>query len=317
MSEWRPINSKALKADMFTVAGKLGIVISDEMGILFATEPCTSSGLRSLRGGLDVVGGRLQRTLLALSPMDDGSQDADAHIELFRNVLAVYNKTVDMIQFIVAYYYEARRLIGRFAGRRSSTFEMLERYMDLRSHIRLVEAVEDDFHTSGEHKQLGTCFVICVSSTVCASDCSVSRRVRGEYLKPTSKIVHSPAFGHGLAKFAAGESLSTSEATALNRLERSQAEMPRRAAEDERAGREQDYAAEIIRQGGGTKRRKGERVAYVALAAMVPPTSNSCERLFLECKWVLTPQRGSLLPANFEMLVFRRANKTMWDVTTL
>ncbi|KAE9014157.1 hypothetical protein PR003_g12305 [Phytophthora rubi] len=51
---------------------------------------------------LYVVGGRLQRTLLALSPLDQGSQDAAAHIELFRNVLAVYKKTVDMVQYIVA-----------------------------------------------------------------------------------------------------------------------------------------------------------------------------------------------------------------------
>lgn len=63
-----------------------------------------------------MVGGRLQRTLLALSPMDDGSQDADAHIELFRNVLAVYNKTVDMIQFIVAVNCNTNRSITTKLG---------------------------------------------------------------------------------------------------------------------------------------------------------------------------------------------------------
>ncbi|KAG2796727.1 hypothetical protein PC112_g22085 [Phytophthora cactorum] len=33
-----------------------------------------------------------------------------------------------------------------------------------------------------------------------------------------------------------------------------------------------------------------------------------CERLFSQCKLVMTPQRASLLPVNFEMIVFLLAN---------
>ncbi|KAE9319434.1 hypothetical protein PF008_g18272 [Phytophthora fragariae] len=84
---------------------KAGGVITEEMGILFGLMfDGWSHGTMHFVSvfALYVVGGRLQRTLLALSPLDQGSQDAAAHIELFRNVLAVYNKTVDMVQFIVA-----------------------------------------------------------------------------------------------------------------------------------------------------------------------------------------------------------------------
>jgi len=202
---------------MIAVAKKLGVVITEEMGVLFGLMFDGWSHLTMHFIGvyaLYVVGGRLQRTLLALSPLDDGSQDADAHIELLRNVLAVYNKTVDMVQFIVADNCNTNRSIATKLGvplvgcashrfnlavntfltehdlllrkvnnlmsqlrqannaaelnkltplrakkrnvtRWSSTYEMLERFMEQRPHIRLVEAVEDLVPTSSENKKLG------------------------------------------------------------------------------------------------------------------------------------------------------------------
>ncbi|DBA00961.1 TPA: hypothetical protein N0F65_006222 [Lagenidium giganteum] len=38
---------------------------------------------------------------------------------------------------------------------------------------------------------------------------------------------------------------------------------------------------------------------------------------FSECKYVLSPQRSSLLPANFEMLMFLKANQDLWNASTL
>ncbi|GMF40279.1 unnamed protein product [Phytophthora fragariaefolia] len=190
MSKWRSTNSKAIKANMITVTTKLDFVIGEEMGnrfgLLFDRR---SHGTMHFIGvfALYVVGDRLQRTLLALSPVDDGSQVA--HIELFRNVLAVYGKAVNMVQFIVADNCNTNRRIAtkigvplkinslmsqlhqpnnaaelrkltplrakkRNATRRSSTYAMVERYVVLQPHTRLVEAVEDDFPTCGKHRQL-------------------------------------------------------------------------------------------------------------------------------------------------------------------
>lgn len=50
---------------------------------------------------------------------------------------------------------------------------------------------------------------------------------------------------------------------------------------------------------------------------MIPPTSNHCERLFSQCKLILTPLRSSFLPVNFEIIVFLRANRELWDFTSL
>ncbi|EGZ30693.1 hypothetical protein PHYSODRAFT_476438 [Phytophthora sojae] len=49
----------------------------------------------------------------------------------------------------------------------------------------------------------------------------------------------------------------------------------------------------------------------------MPPTSNRYERLFSQAKLVITPQRASLLPENFEMLMFLRTNRRYWDVNTV
>ncbi|KAG3072078.1 hypothetical protein PI124_g20180 [Phytophthora idaei] len=46
-------------------------------------------------------GGDLRIQLLAVSPLQDGSQDADAHIKLFHGVLDVYNKKLDMVAFVI------------------------------------------------------------------------------------------------------------------------------------------------------------------------------------------------------------------------
>ena len=44
-----------------------------------------------------------------------------------------------------------------------------------------------------------------------------------------------------------------------------------------------------------------------AIANGIPPTSNLCERRFSNCKLVL------LLPANFEMIMFMRANRELLE----
>ncbi|EGZ17545.1 hypothetical protein PHYSODRAFT_499950 [Phytophthora sojae] len=45
--------------------------------------------------------GKLRIPLLGMSPLDDGDQTADAHIKLFKNILDVYDKTSDMVGFLV------------------------------------------------------------------------------------------------------------------------------------------------------------------------------------------------------------------------
>jgi hypothetical protein len=79
-----------------------------------------------------------------------------------------------------------------------------------------------------------------------------------------------------------------------------------------RSGAE-DFATALLRSDGAPQQSTPR---YSPIAA-IPPTSNHCERLFSQCKLVMTPQRASLLPVNFEMITFLRTNRKYWDANTL
>ncbi|ETN21756.1 hypothetical protein PPTG_01863 [Phytophthora nicotianae INRA-310] len=78
-----------------------------------------------------------------------------------------------------------------------------------------------------------------------------------------------------------------------------------------------DFASIVLRQ--AKKRRRSEHVVtkYDPILHEVPPTSNACERLFSGCKLVLTSLRASTLPANFEVMMYLRANMELWNSATL
>ncbi|ETM33547.1 hypothetical protein L914_19236, partial [Phytophthora nicotianae] len=85
---------------------------------------------------------------------------------------------------------------------------------------------------------------------------------------------------------------------------------------EEKTEEDQDFATAVLRakRASAVAQRPSQ---YCQLLVELPPTSNSCERLFSKAKLVLSPQRASLLPVNFEMLMFLRANRSYWDVTTV
>ncbi|KAE9009828.1 hypothetical protein PR002_g15522 [Phytophthora rubi] len=162
---------------------------------------------------------------------------------------------------------------------------MLECYVELKSHARLVEAVENFVPRSSGHKKLVDvlrhlrkfdsvckrlqCEATTLSEVRLLFDSVVADYpIMGDYLKPTSKIVHSAAFEGGLVKLAYGGDLSATETAALKRLERPRAEERPQATGGKRKKRDENYAAQIIEQ-GGAKRRKSEWVVYAALASLI------------------------------------------------
>eukprot|EP00644_Phytophthora_capsici_P003012 jgi/Phyca11/102698/e_gw1.7.1008.1 len=77
-----------------------------------------------------------------------------------------------------------------------------------------------------------------------------------------------------------------------------------------------DYAHAILRDGKKHRVSTRTKTRYSALVRLVPPTLNTVERLFSTCKLIMTPQRGCMLPANFEMIAFLRVNREMWNAST-
>ncbi|ETO67628.1 hypothetical protein F444_15470 [Phytophthora nicotianae P1976] len=217
-------------------------------------EPCTT--LRFMGSMSSAIGFYARYWRIRRST--GGSQDADAHIGFFRNVLAVYNKTVYMIVFMIADNCNIDRriatklgvpLVGCASHRFnlavkkfltehesllqkvnnlmqqlrypnnavqlakltpllaktrnvtywSSTYEMQERYVNLRAHVRQIEAVEDSLPSTSEHKKL------CALLVQLTKLDSVCKRLQSD---TTS-----------MGEVGAGEKLSAAETTALKRFE--------------------------------------------------------------------------------------------------
>ncbi|KAH9105198.1 hypothetical protein AeMF1_018909 [Aphanomyces euteiches] len=72
------------------------------------------------------------------------------------------------------------------------------------------------------------------------------------------------------------------------------------------------FADQILLDAEQKKNQSGQ--LSVQDLRFVLPTSNIVERLFSKAKLVLTDQRLSLLPVNFEMVLFLAANQRFWDV---
>ncbi|ETP24312.1 hypothetical protein F441_02664, partial [Phytophthora nicotianae CJ01A1] len=191
--------------------------------------------------------------------------------------------------------------IKRNTIRWSSTFEMIHRYKRIRDAIRQVEAVEEFIPTGATHKK-----VVGLPEHLKKLD-SVCKVLQDD----RTAMADSPTFEGALVKVINGGSLTASEARALHRFEVGWI----RAVASER--KEDSYAVEILR--GSMKKRNAvaQSVSYSELAKMVPPTSNTVERLFSQCKLILTPQCACLLPANFEILAFLRVNRDLWNASTL
>ncbi|ETI44701.1 hypothetical protein F443_10618 [Phytophthora nicotianae P1569] len=197
---------------------------------------------------------------------------------------------------------------------------MVARYIRIRYAIRQIDGVDELVPCAATHKKLvalhaelekldTVCMALQHERTTVADvrllfDSVVADYpVMGEYLRPNAKIVHSPLFESALVKIGNGDTLSTAEARAIKCFQ---------------------AASDCEDKGEGAKRPPSRRrsrarsnVRYRALAKLVPPTSNTVERLFSSCKLITTPHRSCMLPANFVTIAFLRVNREMWNAASL
>jgi hypothetical protein len=69
------------------------------------------------------------------------------------------------------------------------------------------------------------------------------------------------------------------------------------------------------------KKRKVSKLAscvdYVDVSKLICSTSNCCERLFSEAKYIMVPHRRGMSPIVFESLIFLKKNIAFWTVKTV
>ncbi|ETN21260.1 hypothetical protein PPTG_01499 [Phytophthora nicotianae INRA-310] len=215
----------------------------------------------------------------------------------------------------------------------SSTFEMVARFVRFRDDIKHVESVFDLIPKAAMHRRIEALLKdlrvfqsvtlklqledVTLADVRALFDSIIERfPTTKAKLSATATIVHSPTFEAATVKVINGEvgSLTASERKAIKRFEvetasASSGRKRKRRDDDEK---EDDFATSVLR----AKKASGRQTSasFLKLLEKLPPTSNRCERLFSQAKLVLTPQRASLLPVNFEKLMFLRANRSNWDV---
>ncbi|RLN57215.1 hypothetical protein BBJ28_00026336 [Nothophytophthora sp. Chile5] len=105
MSRLQPISSKTLKHCMEKVAIKVGSAVEEEMGSTFGVmfDGWSNASVHYVAVyAVCEVEGVLRLPLLCLSPLEGGSQSADAHLQLITNILGVYNKTKEVVDFLIS-----------------------------------------------------------------------------------------------------------------------------------------------------------------------------------------------------------------------
>lgn len=132
-----------------------------------------------------------------------------------------------------------------------------------------------------------------------------------DYLKSNAMIVHSPVFKTAVIKVINGEALTAAVKKTLQSFEVGPMATPKRKY------RENDYAARLLLAGTKKQRTGRSTDRYCKLLPLILPASSAVECLFSQCKLIMTPQRGCMVPANFEMLSFLRANMDLWDALTV
>jgi len=217
--------------------------------------------------------------------------------------------------------------IRRNTTRWSSTFEMVHCFINIRSYIEQIPDVLDNFPTVQQIKRIEFLLthlknfesvskslqddILDMAEAQALFDAIVEKYPSmDKYLKQTSDIVHSPNFESGIVKILNKEirGLTVVEERSVMCFLRSKEKEP------EKDEKKLSFAKEVLEN----KRRRlcDNSDKYVCLK-YVPFTSDHVERLFSRCNYVLTSERQSLLPINFERTMYLKMNRGYWDSSTI
>jgi hypothetical protein len=139
-----------------------------------------------------------------------------------------------------------------------------------------------------------------------------------KYLAPDADIIENPLFESGVIKIQRGLPLTDEEAVACSRLQKKQTKKP---GENGSIWDTPEEMTVMQRLEANRKKRKVSNVAacvdYVDVSKLICATSNCCERLFSEAKYIIVPHRRGMSPIVFESLIFLKKNVAFWTIKTV
>ncbi|KAG6618481.1 Phosphoenolpyruvate carboxykinase [Phytophthora cinnamomi] len=298
MASWKPVSSKTLKLDMQTCSANVGDVIEKELGDIMHYV-----GIY----GVTFVNGKRRERLLSLSPLVDGSQDAEVHIAMFKRVLSLYNKNVVAalmeLPLVGCASHRYNLAVNRYLAAYESELAAVNSLMVQLRHVN--NAAELAKYTDLKPVKRNV--------TRWSSTFEMLLELLEELKKLDSVCKRLQADVRVLFDQVADD---YPDMAPKRKNPRSVQRYPPASSGKRKERSSSDYANEILRGGKKARSSGAASATYHDLAKVVPPTSNTVERLFSQCKFILTPQRSCMLPANFEMLAFLRVNRDLWNATT-
>jgi hypothetical protein len=223
----------------------------------------------------------------------------------------------------------------------TSTMAMTDRYLKIRPELKKLDALDEYQLSKAENKiimevakphfmilfqltkslqfhELDLLFVRQEFDLLLADE---EFACMSEFLAPDADIVACPDFENGLVKIMKSETLSVAEAHACRFLKKNTA-----ASGSTSMDEEENELTSLERLERHRKKHKASHCAptgdnankaYIDVFKLISPTSNSCERLFSEAKYILVPHRRGLSPITFESIIYLKKNHKHWDVKTV
>jgi hypothetical protein len=224
----------------------------------------------------------------------------------------------------------------------TSVMFMVHRYLKIRTELRQVDAL-DEYRLSPAHDKIikeiaSPSFTIFFQLTKNLQPFSLDMKfVReefdllledpdyecmGKYLAPDADIVACPHFESGLVKIMRGDTLTVAETNACKFL------LKKNATDDASDDDAEDEDLSTLQKLELHKKKRqktnqyghsapGANKAYIDVFTLIAPTSNTCERLFSEAKYILVPHRRGMSPITFEALLYLKKNIKYWNAFTV
>ena len=218
--------------------------------------------------------------------------------------------------------------VVRNVTRWSSTYAMTRRYLKLEPFLSEIEDLADHMLSRKEVKdvvELNQHLEDMDSVTkLLQSDDTDMAKVRAlfdgvvgeypimaQYLAPSARIVQDPVFESAIVKLLQGQDslLNVDEHAVL--LSRGLESVDVAPVGGPVVAVGTSFAQRLLQAKSPDSTIGGGR--FYRDVRFVVPTSNMVERLFSKAKLVYTDRRQSLLPINFEMVLFLAVNQCLWD----
>ncbi|KAG7346145.1 hypothetical protein IV203_005213 [Nitzschia inconspicua] len=224
----------------------------------------------------------------------------------------------------------------------TSTMDMVRRYLRIKDELSACNGLEDYVLSGRENqvikeaaKSFHTFNMITVEIQAKGMDLLDVReqfdtllshekyKMMDTYLGQKAKIVESPDFEVGCIKVMRGEpsTLTEEEVAAIAKLKRKSitSNAPEATAEldvDQKLAF--NTKRRKVKMNQKLRRDRGpEESPFLDIKMIVSATSNCCERLFSEAKYVMVPHRRGMSPILFESLLFLKKNVEYWNVKTV